>query len=441
LPKFFVPFRLCSRLISTVCLALCAPPAAPLPPEGSAHRSRPLLVGYFGQWSLHNDPPYYLKDLVTNGSAALLDQVNYSQTAVKDGRCSIADPDADLNTTYTRDNSVSGKPDDPAAPFRGYFHQLKELKKRYPHLKILISLEGSSSNFVEDAKPENRRTFVASCVDTFLRGHFGPGIVEPGVFDGIDVDWEYPQETDADNFRALLAEFRRQMDAVRRGLRLSVAVGPHPRMEPGSDFAKIAVLVDQIGVMNYDYTGPWSATTGFLAPLFPHVGGHSGSIVTSMEAYENVGVPREKLLMGLPFYGYGWTGVNSANSGLFQAGKGIHGDKPYRYIRTLAAPCSVYRDRRSRSPWFYAGGTFWTYDDAVSVSYKVSYAARQHLGGIMIWELSEDTADAELLHTAYRSLRHPEDDRAFDELPAGTPVSSVAEAVTPETVLPASPCP
>ncbi len=163
---------------------------------------------------------------------------------------------------------MSGEADDPASPFRGYFHQLKELKKRYPHLKILISLEGNPEGFAEDAKPENRKAFVASCIDTFIRGNFAAGIHEPGIFDGFDIDWEYPQGADAENFRALLEEFRRQMGAVRPGLRLSIAVPHSPHMMTGVDMAAISRLVDQVGVMNYDYTGPWSKITGFVAPLF-----------------------------------------------------------------------------------------------------------------------------------------------------------------------------
>jgi chitinase len=364
-----------------------------------------LLVGYFGQWSLDNDPPYYLKQLVTNGSAARLDQLNYSQASVSGGRCSIANPKADLETVYARKNSINGRADNPTALFRGYFHQLKELKRHYPHLKILISLEGAAQDFSRDAQPESRNTFVATCVNTFLRGHFAPGIVEPGIFDGIDVDWEYPQQNDAGNFRRLLEEFRRQMNAVRPGLRLSIAVGPSPKMEPGTDFATLAPLVDQIGVMNYDYNGPWNSTTGFVAPLYADPRHHSGNVEGSITAYETAGVPRNKLLMGVPFYGYEWTGVSAGGHGLFQAGHGVDGDRPYRYIRTLVKASSAYRDSQSRAPWLFDNGNFWTYEDAISVSYKVSYAARQHLGGVMIWELSEDTADGELLRAADCSLR------------------------------------
>jgi chitinase len=371
---------------------------------GWKHISRPVLVGYFPQWGLYSDKPYTVKMLVQNGSAKILDQINYAQGFVTNGRCSVADPNADLNTTYTRENSVNGRSDNPSSPFRGYFHQMQELKHRYPHLKILISLEGRASSFADDAKPEHRQAFVASCIDTFIRGNFAPGIHEPALFDGFDIDWEYPEEADAANFRALLEEFRRQMQAVRPGLRLSIAVGHAPQMEAGTDFATLAPLVDQIGVMNYDYTGPWSHTTGFLAPLFAE---RSGSIERSMTAYLAAGVPAQKLLMGVPFYGYSWTAVVQTNDGLFQNGQSVRGDQPYHYIRTLSASFQQYRDPRSHAPWLFDGTTFWTYEDPTSVRYKASYAVHEHIGGVMVWELSEDTNEAELLDTIYRSLHHP----------------------------------
>ena len=394
-------------------VALC-----PLPAAGfglsylSGHGARHLVVGYFPQWGIYYSQPYYVKMLLANGSAAHLDQINYSQGSVGGGRCSLADPNADLNTPYTAETSVSGLADDSSSPFRGYFHQLKELKSRYPRLKILISLEGKANDFAEDAKPENRRAFVASCVETFIRGRFAPGVSEPGLFDGFDVDWESPQAGDAANFRALLEEFRQQMNTFRPGLRLSIAVDQAPETLPGTDFAAIARLVDQVGVMNYDYAGPWSKTTGFLAPLFGH-NSRALSIERSIASYKAAGVPERKLLMGLPFYGYSWTAVSSANNGLFQAGHAVHADRPYNYIRTLAAPSSSYRDERSQAPWLFDGQTFWTYEDPVSVRYKVSYAHSQHLGGVMIWELSGDTTDAELLSMVYHSLHHPLKNKAF----------------------------
>lgn len=406
------------RQLMAFALAFATFCAASVHAVGIRHHARrhPLLVGYFPQWGFYYDHPYYVKDLIGNGSAVRLDQINYAQGFVSNGHCSLADPKADLGAAYSRENSVNGKADSENSHFRGYFHQLQELKHRYPQMKVLISLEGKAADFAEDAKAENRQAFVSSCVDIFLRGHFASGVNEPGVFDGFDIDWESPHEEDAENFRALLLEFRRQMNAFRPGLQLSIAVGHSPRMLAGTNFASIAPLVDEIGVMNYDYTGPWSHVTGFLAPLFADVVDpqRSDSIERSIANYEAAGVPAEKLLMGLPFYGYSWTGVDQANHGLFQSGRSVGGDRPYRYIRTLTGSFMTYRDQRSQAPWLFDGKTFWTYEDPISVRYKTSYAARQHVGGVMIWELSNDTDDAELLKATYRSLRHPIKARVFE---------------------------
>ena len=144
---------------------------------------RPLLVGYFPQWGIYNDPQYFVKDLITSGSAPLLDQLNYAQGFIVNAHCAVADPNADLNLTYTTINSVNGLADNPLSPLRGSFHQLQELKKLYPRMKILISLEGKASSFADAAQPEKRAAFVASCVDMFVRGHFAAGIEAPGVFE------------------------------------------------------------------------------------------------------------------------------------------------------------------------------------------------------------------------------------------------------------------
>jgi chitinase len=390
-----------------MCLVLAALPQAR---GGILHHQRhPLVVAYFAQRGLDGGSPYYLRDIADSGGASFLDQINYSRASITGGRCSVADPEVDLETTYTDEHSVNRTSDNPASPFRGYFHQLKELKQRYPKLKVLISLEGTAVDFREDAKPEHLREFVASCVDIFLRGHFASGVTEPGIFDGIDVNWEFPQREDANNFQALIEEFRRQMNAFRHGLTLAVAVGDQPQMQAGTDFRKIAPLVDEIGVMNYNYTGPWEPTTGFLAPLFSTADASRGlgSVADSIAAYEKSGIPRRKLLMGIPFYGYEWRGVAPANNGLFQPGNAVSKDKPYREIRQLQPAYSLFRDPGSRAPWLFNGTSFWTFEDPISVEYKVKYAAQKHLGGIMIWELGEDTAEATLLTAAWRSL-HPQ---------------------------------
>lgn len=384
----------------------------------------PLLVGYFPQWGLYFTQPYFVKALLTNRAAEHLDQINYAQASVRNGQCSIADPGADLSAIFTRQNSVSGKSDNPRSPFRGFFHQLEELKRRYPKLKMLISLEGDPRDFAQDAQAANRKAFVSSCVDVFLRGHFARGIHKPGIFDGFDIDWESPKDVDAGNFRDLLQEFRRQMNDVRPDLLLSIAVDESPQTLSGTDFAAIAPLVDQVGVMNYDYVGPWSPTTGFLAPLFSADPHDPHSIEHSIASYEAAGVPPKKILMGLPFYGYSWTDVEATHDGLFQTGRAVTEDRPYNHIQSVASSFSAHREDSSQAPWLFDGRTFWTYEDPVSIRFKASYASHQHLGGVMIWELSGDTADAELLKIAYRSLHDPLDEKIFKERTRKRPLGS-----------------
>ena len=370
---------------------------------GAATKSpKPLLVGYFPQWGIYNTPPYFMKDLISSGSASLLDQLNYAQGFIVNARCAVADPNADLNTTYTAANSVNGKADHASSHLRGSFHQLQELKKRYPHMKILISLEGKAPSFAEAARPENRSAFVASCVDMFVRGHLGPGIHAGKIFDGFDVDWEFPEPEEAANYLALLREFRKQLDAVRPGLKLTIAAGPSPQMYRGVDFAEVARVVDEIGLMNYDYSGPWHKVTGFHAPLYSK---HGGSADRTVREYEDAGVPAEKMLLGVPFYGYSWNSVGEENHGLFQPGEAVHQDRPYRYIQTLIPSSTVYRDPEAQAPWLYDGDAFWTYEDPVSARFKGEYAQRQGLGGVMVWELGEDSTDAQLLKAVHAGLR------------------------------------
>jgi len=372
---------------------------------------------------------------VRSGAAAMLDQLDYAQGFVRGGRCSVADPNADLNYSFTAETSVDGSADSPHAALRGNFHQLMELKHLYPHLKILISLEGRASDFAADASPGMRASFVASCVKLFLRGNFGPKASAPGLFDGFDIDWEYPRGADGANYVPLLAEFRRQMDALRPGFLLSVALATSPSKYGNADIAAVGRIVDLAGLMTYDFSGPWSRTTGFIAPLSSSLP-DAASVKDSVNAWKDAGIPAAKLLIGLPFYAYGWRNVSNLNGGLGQAGRPVQEDQPYSFIESLIGPLSgadpigdsalsgkaadlpakapsgrlLYRDPMSKAPWLLDGSSFWTYDDPVSIRSKAAFAREQQLAGMMVWELSEDTATATLLNAAHSGLVEAQSD-------------------------------
>ena len=372
--------------------------------QTSTQRAHPLLTGYFPQWGLYTEPKVLVKNLAATPGTPMLDQINYAQGFVTGGHCSVADPNADINFRFGADQSIDGLADADGAGLKGYLGQMVKLKRRYPKLKLILSLEGRADNFAEDAQPDRREAFVASCIDLWVKGNIAPGIQLGRLFDGIDIDWEFPHEADAENYMALLKEFRRQMDLTRPGLMLNVAVGPSPRMYGGADMGKVAALVNQMGLMTYDFTGPWMKRTGFVSALSGNVG---GTVQRTVEAYLAAGVPAEKLLVGVPFYGYGWHQVTEDNNGLFQEGEPIRGDHSYREIERMVADSTVYRDPASQAPWLFDGDVFWTYDDAVSVRAKARYVVGAGLGGLMIWELGDDTVPGTLLGAAYHGLREP----------------------------------
>src|SRR5215470_3338799 len=152
------------------------------------------VVGYFTEGGAESGN-YTVKNLMTSGAAGLLTQLDYAFGRVADDRCQIANSEAALNHSYAASESVDGTAD-PAgeAKLRGTFHQLQELKRRFPKLKVVISFGGwdQSGGFSSAAQPSHMREFVRSCVEAFIQGHFAAGIEAPGIFDGVDIDWEYP---------------------------------------------------------------------------------------------------------------------------------------------------------------------------------------------------------------------------------------------------------
>jgi chitinase len=243
----------------------------------------------------------------------------------------------------------------------------------------------------------------------FVSGHLAPGVEGGRIFDGFDLDWEYPTLADKDNYLGLLAEFRRQLDALHEGLKLTIALAARQGRYQGFDLKAIAAAVDEINVMNYDYNGPWSNTTGIVAPLYEIPGDplHGNNIDATIQAYEQAGVPPSKMLLGVPFYAYGWSAVADINHGLFQLGQPIEGEHFYSYIQSIQSKFKLYRDPKSQTPWLYDGKTFWTFDDPVSIRAKLEYARRHKLRGVMVWELSNDSEDAALLKAIGAEMHHP----------------------------------
>ena len=267
-------FLLCT--IALLCVLL-----VPQLSAAKEHRSE-QIIGYFTEWGANapsNSNPYTLKNVASSGAAKILTQLDYAFGKVVDDRCQLANSEIALQHRYDAASSVNGS-NDPEGPnqLRGTFHQLKELKQLYPSLKIIISLGGwgGSAGFSSAAEPEHVTEFVRSCVDLFIRGHFSADITEEGVFDGVDLDWEYPVDgglqpgkpEDKQDFTALAAEFRRQLDAVRPGLLLTAALPAEPEYYGHFDLPQISRYLDYISIMAYDLHWNTEKQTNFHSALY-----------------------------------------------------------------------------------------------------------------------------------------------------------------------------
>ncbi|MBM5570391.1 MULTISPECIES: glycoside hydrolase family 18 protein [Deefgea] len=398
---------------------------------GVAGPSSPQSVMYFPAWGKHTSG-FNVKNLVDSGAASKFTVLEYAFGNVKDNRCVIGVDKAgegaagdDYWDPVPKEATLDGLEDKGDNGLFGHWNQLKQLKKKNPNLKVFISLGGWnwSKHFSDAALPANREAFVKSCIDAYIKGNVPnkEGKVVPGmaagVFDGFDIDWEYPaspgndgnivRAEDTQNFTALLAEFRKQLDAVKPGLILTIAAPAATSKSEKIELEKIIPYLNWINLMAYDFTGPWSAVTGHHAILF---GGAKDrvSVDGSVEDYLTRGIPSNKLVLGVPFYGYGWKVNSLENNGMYQPTQGVvkapDGEPTLKYSYVKNLPGKVFRDDKTRAVWKLNGNDVIVYDDVQLLKEKIEFAKKKKLGGIMAWELSQDTPDAELVNTIYQNL-------------------------------------
>ncbi|WP_405977332.1 glycoside hydrolase family 18 protein [Streptomyces sp. NBC_00158] len=397
-------------------------------------------VGYFTQWGVYGRD-FQVQDLDANGTAGKLTHVNYAFGNIgADGKCFTgnvageADAWADYGRPLDAANSVDGVADTAEQPLAGNFNQLKELKAKHPGLKVLISLGGWSwSTHFSDAAltPASRKALVRSCIDLYLKGNLpqdgarGGAGAAAGVFDGIDLDWEWPgSEGDTDtkfrpedkrNFAELVHEFRTQLDAFgrerRRSYELTAFVPAAPaKIDAGFDVRRIMRDLDFVTLQGYDFHVSGEKTTAQQSALYAR---GDFSVDGTVDSWLRRGAPARKLVVGMPFYGQGWTGVTGGGDGM---GKPATGPAPakwaagyadYKELKELAGSgdFQVHRDRRGGHAWLFDGTTLWTYDDPQVLRTKARYVREQGLGGAMFWSLDADTADGELTTAVDQGLR------------------------------------
>ncbi|MGW0822767.1 glycoside hydrolase family 18 protein [Streptomyces sp. NPDC002845] len=378
--------------------------ATPITAEaGVTHPTRAgsKVVGYFTEWGTYGRE-YYVKNIRTSGSAARLTHINYAFGNVTDGKCAMGDAYAATDRTYTAAESVDGVADTADQELRGNFNQLRKLKELYPNIKVLWSFGGWtwSGGFGEAAR--NPAAFARSCHDLVENSKWAD------VFDGIDIDWEYPNACGAtcdtsgrDAYRELMAALRAEF-----GSRALVTAAITADATPGgkidaADYAGAARYVDWYYPMTYDYFGAWSAT-GPTAPHsalrsyrgIPEEGYHASATIAKLKG---LGIPSSKLLLGIGFYGRGWTGVTQAAPGGTATGPAAGtyeaGFEDYKVLKTTCPATGTV----GGTAYAKCGSDWWSYDTPRTIARKMAYKNAQRLGGTFFWELSGDTPSGELI--------------------------------------------
>jgi chitinase len=394
---------LCSAALGAGLLAGASTTAATAAPAAPAAQTAAgsKVVGYFTEWGTY-DRGYHVKNIETSGSAAELTHINYAFGNVTGGKCAMGDAYAATDRAYTAAESVDGAADTWDQPLRGNFNQLLKLKKKHPGLKILWSFGGWtwSGGFAEAAK--DPAAFARSCHDLVENSRWAD------VFDGIDIDWEYPNSCGLSCDTSGREAFGKLMGALRAefGQDYLVTAAITADATPGgkidaADYAGAAPYVDWYNPMTYDFFGAWDATgpTAPHSPLtsysgIPKADYHSSATIAKLKG---LGVPASKLLLGIGFYGRGWTGVTRTEPGGTATGpaKGTYenGIEDYKVLKNSCPATGTV----AGTAYAKCGSDWWSYDTPGTIATKMAYKNQQGLGGTFFWELSGDTADGELI--------------------------------------------
>ena len=334
-------------------------------------KSQPVIIGYVGGYKGLVD--------VESIDAKSLTHINYAFVNVKDSLAVL---------TNLKTDSIN-------------FRKLNLLKRINPNLKILISIGGWSwsENFSDAVLTiTSRKAFAKSAVDIIKTYHL----------DGVDIDWEYPgmpgeegnvyRPEDGQNFTLMFKALRDELNEFETKSKtkylLTTAVGGSQSFLDHTDMKVAAKYLDYVNLMTYDYYS--SVTAGHHTNLFSSKIYNSGnSADIAVKAYLSAGVPANKLVMGIAFYGRNFTMVSDGKVGI---GEKIVSQKfgaGYSVIKDSLVNKSgfkEFRDDDAKAPYLLNANTkeFITYDDEWSVNNKCKYVLENGMAGVMFWEYSSD---------------------------------------------------
>jgi chitinase len=307
-----------------------------------------------------------------------LTHINYAFVDVKDGKAFLSN----LKTDSTN------------------FRNLNLLKEKNADLKILISLGGWtwSENFSDAVLTEaSRKIFAKSAVD----------IIRNYDLDGVDIDWEYPgipgeegnvyRPEDKQNYTLMFEALRKELDSFEKesGKKklLTTATAGFVSFLNTTEMGKAAHYLDYVNLMTYDlFQGDTVVHHANLYLSDKYNSQHA--VDKAVKEFHKAGVPMEKLVVGIPFYGRMFR-VEKLDKGFGQKQKSQEYMEGYTYFKDSLVNkkgFKAFRDEVAKVPYLVNDqtGEILMYEDEESVKEKCQYVLDHKLGGVMFWEYDSD---------------------------------------------------
>ncbi|MGC8638920.1 MAG: glycoside hydrolase family 18 protein, partial [Isosphaeraceae bacterium] len=228
-------------------------------------------------------------------------------------------------------------------------------------------------------------------------------IIDEYDYDGIDLDWEYPDSArEIPGFERLVLRFRQELDSLGRkkgrAMVQTMAVSSNPGTLRWLKKEVLLETMDWLNVMTYDYAGTWTPYAGHNSPLFAssrQPGDTARSTELSMKYLaKERGLPPDRLAVGIPLYGRGFAVSEpyASTRNAPAARPRAEGGNYSNIDRLLKQGWTRRWDDETKTPWLIAPdrSSVIGYDDAESVSLKTDWAMKQGFRGVFFWQIGGD---------------------------------------------------
>eukprot|EP00121_Abeoforma_whisleri_P014549 Awhi_evm1s13415 len=355
--------------------------------ENYAHKDTAKVVGYYTNWAQYRTGKAKFEP--ENIDARMYTHLCYAFAMINE--------DLSIKTFEWNDVQMYQR-----------FHT--HVRSQNPNIKTLISIGGWTFStdpatkhiFPLAASSDVYRRLLCRNLINFSRQH---------GFDGIDLDWEYPEVSHRNDFTELLKVCQEEIsnEASQNGmvpLQLSIAVAASHTTTPVIyDINEIHKYLDFINLMSYDLHGSWEnfSRPHTLLNAVNEEDPNSYSILRSVDAWLQHGTPGKKLILGMATYGRAQTLAGTPNPNIPNIDHptvhpALRGDYTqaegflsyYEIEDLIVQGATKIYDDVTMTTVVQKDNIWVAYDDKVTLGMKVDFLESRNLGGAMFWAIDLD---------------------------------------------------